>query len=169
MGRKSKVPYELKILSVEKYIKGNKSLSQLARTLEISIEQFRIWVLKYNNSHNKWKFHNAKENKIMTKGRKTTYNERVEIVAFCIENNDNYQLTSNKYKVSYQQVYTCVRKYKENGYESLRDNRGKRKNIDQMSETEKLNSQIRLLEAKNKQLEMENKFLKKLKEIERRR
>ena len=95
----------------------------------------------------------------MTKCRKTTYNERVEIVAFCIENNDNYQLTSNKYKVSYQQVYTWVRKYKENGYESLRDNRGKRKNIDQMSETEKLNAQIRLLEAKNKQLEMEIKTI----------
>ncbi|MCI6667340.1 MAG: helix-turn-helix domain-containing protein [Romboutsia timonensis] len=105
----------------------------------------------------------------MTKGRKTTYNERVEIVAFCIENNYNYQLTSDKYKVSYQQVYTWVRKYKANGYESLRDNRGKRKNIDQMSETEKLNAQIRLLEAKNKQLEMENNFLKKLEEVERRR
>lgn len=38
-----------------------------------------------------------------------------------------------------------------------------------MSETEKLNSQIRLLEAKNKQLEMENNFLKKLEEVERRR
>ena len=50
MGRKSKVPYELKILSVEKYIKGNKSASQLARTLGISVEQFRIWVLKYNVS-----------------------------------------------------------------------------------------------------------------------
>ena len=32
----------------------------------------------------------------MTKGRKTTYNERVEIVAFCIENNDNYQLIVNE-------------------------------------------------------------------------
>ena len=38
-----------------------------------------------------------------------------------------------------------------------------------MSETDKLNSQIRLLEAKNKQLEMENNFLKKLEEVERRR
>ena len=38
-----------------------------------------------------------------------------------------------------------------------------------MSETEKLNTQIRLLEAKNKQLEMENNFLKKLEEVERRR
>ena len=164
MGRKSKVPYELKVLSVEKYIKGNKSASQLANTLGISVEQFRRWVLKYNangaeglkthsknkyyspevkhsavndyisskgslcdicskynisslsvlqgwilkynNSHNKWKSHNTKESKIMTKGRKTTYNERVEIVAFCIENNYNYQLTSDKYKVSYQQVYS---------------------------------------------------------------
>ena len=45
MGRKSKVPYELKILSVEKYIKGNKSASELASTLGISVEQFRRWVL----------------------------------------------------------------------------------------------------------------------------
>ena len=185
MGRKSKIPYELKVLSVEKYIKENKSPSELANKLGISVEQFKVWarkynqngaeglknspknryyslevkysavkdylsgkgsqydicdkykisshsvlqgwILKYNNSHNKWKSHNAKENKIMTKGRKRTYNERVEIVAFCIENNDNYQLTSDKYKVSYQQVYTWVRKYKENGYESLRDNMVKRK------------------------------------------
>ena len=27
----------------------------------------------------------------MTKGRKTTYEERIEIVSFCIANNDNYQ------------------------------------------------------------------------------
>lgn len=38
-----------------------------------------------------------------------------------------------------------------------------------MSESEKLNAQIKLLEVKNKQLEMENNFLKKLEEIERRR
>lgn len=226
MGRKSKVPYESKVINVEIYLRGEKSSLELANILGVSKEQFlewvrkynangseslrtssknkhysaeikqlaihdylsgkgssyeichkynisshsllQQWILKYNNSHNKWKSHNAKENKVMTKGRKTTYNERVEIVAFCIENNDNYQLTSDKYKVSYQQVYTWVRKYKENGYDSLNDNRGKRKKIDQMSDEEKLNAQIRLLEAKNKQLEMENNFLKKLKEVERR-
>lgn len=225
MGRKSKVSYELKVINVKKYIKGDKSSSELASILGVSVESFRQWVrkyndngaeglkthskntcyspqikclavkdylsgkgslydicskynisshgvlqgwiLKYNNSHNKWKSHNSKENKIMTKGRKTTYAERVEIVAFCIENNDNYQLTSDKYKVSYQQVYTWVKKYKENGHEFLKDNRGKRKNIEQMSESEKLNAQIILLQAKNKQLEMENSFLKKLEEIER--
>ena len=34
----------------------------------------------------------------MTKGRKTTYEERIEIVAFCIANNDNYQMTSENFK-----------------------------------------------------------------------
>ena len=132
---------EVKNSAVNDYISGKGSLYDICSKYNISSHSvLQGWILKYNNSHNKWKSHNTKENKIMTKCRKTTYNERLEIVAFCIENNDNYQLTSNKYKVSYQQVYTWVRKYKENGYESLRDNRGKRKNIDQMSETEKLNA-----------------------------
>jgi transposase len=34
----------------------------------------------------------------MTKGRKTTYEERVEIVKHCIENNYNYTETSQKYQ-----------------------------------------------------------------------
>lgn len=105
----------------------------------------------------------------MAKGRKTTYDEKIEIVAFCIENNDNYQLTSDKYKVSYQQVYTWVRKYKAHGQKSLIDNRGKSKISNEMSDSQKLMNQIKLLEAKNKRLEMENEFLKKLEEIERRR
>ena len=105
----------------------------------------------------------------MTKGRKTTYDERIEIVAFCIENNDNYQLTSDKYKVSYQQVYSWVRKYKTYGQNSLIDNRGTSKLFNEMSDSQRLMAQIKLLEAQNKRLEMENDFLKKLEEIERRR
>ncbi len=66
--------------------------------------------MKYNNNHSINRSHNRREDKIMIKGRKTTYGEKIEIVAFCIENNDNYQLTSDKYKVSYQQVYTWVKK-----------------------------------------------------------
>ncbi len=49
------------------------------------------------------------------------------------------------------------------------DNRGKSKNTEEMSENEKLEAQIKLLKAQNKRLEMENAFLKKLEEIERRR
>ena len=35
------------------------------------------------------RYHNLKGDKHMTSGRKTTYEERVEIVSLCIENNDN--------------------------------------------------------------------------------
>jgi len=42
----------------------------------------------------------------MNKGRKTTREERAEIVAFCIENNKNYTLTVEKYNISYQQIYS---------------------------------------------------------------
>ena len=161
---------EIKSLAVIDYLSGKGSQYDICSKYNISSHSvLHRWIMQYNNGHNKWKTLNTKEKKIMTKGRKTTYNERVEIVAFCIENNDNYQLTSDKYKVSYQQVYTWVRKYKENGYEALIDNRGKSKSIEQMSDSEKLMAQIKLLEAKNKRLEMENDFLKKLEEIERRR
>ena len=42
---------------------------------------------------------------------------------------NDYNLTANKYKVSYQQVYTWINKYNRGGYEALVDRRGKRKNL----------------------------------------
>ena len=161
---------QIKSFAVEDYILGKGSLLEICRKYNISSDSvLRRWIKRYNNSHKQCKSHSTKENKIMAKGRKTTYDEKIEIVAFCIENNDNYQLTSDKYKVSYQQVYTWVRKYKDHGQKSLIDNRGKSKISNEMSDSQKLMNQIKLLEAKNKRLEMENEFLKKLEEIERRR
>ena len=91
----------------------------------------------------------------MTKGRKQLTMKRIEIVAFCIENNDNYQLTSDKYKVSYQQVYSWVRKYKANGQDSLIDNRGKSKTFNEMSDSQRLYGlQINFEALQNKRLEM---------------
>lgn len=161
---------EIKMLAINDYMSGNGSLDDIALKYNISSRRsLQNWIMKYNNNHNINRSHNRIEGKIMIKGRKTTYDERIEIVAFCIENNDNYQLTSDKYKVSYQQAYTWVKKYKENGYEALVDSRGKSKNIEGMSDNEKLEAQIKLLKAQNKRLKMENAFLKKLEEIERRR
>jgi transposase len=105
----------------------------------------------------------------MIKGRKTTFDERIEIVRFCIENNNAYQLAAKEYNVSYQQVYNWVKKYNDKGYESLIDNRGRSKDSEILTETEKLQLQIKMLESKNKRLELECEFLKKLEELERRR
>lgn len=55
----------------------------------------------------------------MTKGRKTTQEERAKIAAFCIEHNYDYGLTVETYKVSYNQIYAWVRKYEEGGADKL--------------------------------------------------
>ncbi|MDU6522142.1 helix-turn-helix domain-containing protein [Clostridium sp.] len=76
----------------------------------------------------------------MTNGRKTTYEERIEIVSFCIAKAHDYNLTSNKFNVSYQQVYTWVKKYNKNGYNALVDRRGKNKSFEELTESEKFSA-----------------------------
>jgi len=162
-------PESLKLQAVSDYEKGVGSLKDLCNKYNISSHGIlQQWIKKYNG-HNRIKSHNSKGDNNMIIGRKTSYEERIEIVSFCIKNNDNYQLTSDNYKVSYQQVYAWVTKYKEGGVEALVDRRGKRKNPEELTETQKLAAQIKLLEAENKRLEIENNFLKKLDEVERRR
>ena len=102
----------------------------------------------------------------MTKGRTTTYEERIEIVSYCIEHGNDYAATIEKYGVSYQQIYSWVRKYREKGAEGLLDKRGKRKPASEMTEMEKLRVENRLLEARNRRWETENAILKKLEELE---
>ena len=103
----------------------------------------------------------------MTKGRNTTYEERVEIVSYCIEHGNDYTAAIEKYGVSYQQIYSWVKKYNDKGVEGLVDKRGKRKPESEMTEVEKLKAENRLLEARNRRLETECAVLKKLKELER--
>ena len=75
---------------------------------------------------------------------------------------------STKYHVSYQQARSYTLKYENNGVEALRDNRGKRKDPDTMSELERLRAEVKILTAEKQRAEIEVSFLKKLAEIERR-
>jgi len=160
---------EFKNNVVKTYLSGQGSLSELAIKFKIpSKGTIRKWVLRYN-SHEKFKDYNIGGTPIMTKGCKTTYEERVEIVKYCIEHNYNYAKTAQLYKVSYQQVYAWTVNYEKYGVEALLDRRGKRKQEDEMSELEKLRVKNKLLEAENLRQKMEIDFLKKLEEIERRR
>jgi transposase len=162
-------PEVVKIQAARDYLEGRASQNEICRQYEISARGIlQQWIKKYNG-HKRFKSHNSEGDKKMTSGRKTTFEERVEIVSFCIANNNNYQMASDKFQVSYQQVYTWVKKYEKDGSGSLSDRRGKRKDLDDMSEAEKLAAQLKLLEAENNKLRMENDYLKKLDEIERRR
>lgn len=105
----------------------------------------------------------------MTKGRKTTWEERIEIAIHCLANGKNYQETGEKYKVSYQQVYQWTRKYETNGPDALKDNRGRKKSEAKLSPEEKIKLEMKRLEIENERLRAENAYLKKLEEIERRR
>jgi transposase len=104
----------------------------------------------------------------MTKGRATTLDERIEIVRYCIEQGKDYGAAIERYQVSYQQVYSWVRKYEELGIAGLNDKRGKRKPLEEMTEVERLRAENRMLQAENKRKEMEIAILKKLQEVERR-
>ena len=86
------------------------------------------------------------------KARKTTLEEKIEIVNFCIENNYNYKLSANKYKVNYSQIYNWVKRYEEFGAQGLEDNRGRRKIVSKLTEEDMINIKIRKLEKTNKQL-----------------
>ncbi|ARF67951.1 hypothetical protein B7C51_09110 [Paenibacillus larvae subsp. pulvifaciens] len=63
----------------------------------------------------------------MTKGRPTTWEERIQIVLYCLENAKDFQLAAQTYGVSYQQVYQWVQKYEDGGDEALGDKRGRNK------------------------------------------
>jgi len=95
--------------------------------------------------------------------------ERIEIVSYCIANGKDYVSVIEKYGVSYQQIYSWVRKYEAKGVEGLIDKRGKPKPQDEMTEVERLRAENKMLRAENKQKEMEIAVLKKVREIERRR
>lgn len=155
--------------AVADYLSGEGSLIDICRKYKISdTRTLRYWIARYNG-HEELKSTSPTGGRIMTKGRKTTRDERIKIVEDCIASSNNYNETAEKYHVSYQQVYTWVHKYQEKGVEALTDRRGKRKDDSSMTELEKLKAENRLLKAERKQQQMELDFLKKLEGIERRR
>ena len=166
MQKLKKYSVELKLKAVKAYLGGEGSYRDISKKYGISHHDIlRDWVLWYNGHRELKERSNAKGEIYMTKGRKTTQEERAKMVAFCIEHNYDYGLTVETYKVSYQQIYAWVRKYEEGGVDKLKDNRGRTKPAEEMSEVEKLKAEMKILEAKNRQLEIENEFIKKLQEL----
>jgi len=166
-AKNKKYSPELKLEVVQAYLSGGSSIKGLCLKYSISDEHIvRRWVNKYN-SHEDFNPPNNGDAIYMTKDRNTTLEERIEIVSHCIANNKDYGKTIERYGVSYQQIYGWVRKYEKDGADGLTDKRGKRKNGASMTEVEKLQAQLKLKEAENSRLQMENELLKKLEALER--
>lgn len=158
---------EFKKMVIEAYLLGEGSYEELALRYKIpSRTTVRKWIMKYNGRE-KIKGSETGGRHFMIKGRKTTFNERIEIVKYCISHNNNYNKASEKFQVSYQQARNYTVKYESGGIIALKDNRGKRKPENEMTELEHLRAENRILRAEKERAEMEASFLKKLEEIER--
>jgi transposase-like protein len=160
---------EVKEQAVTAYLAGEGSFMVICKKYKIhSTGQLKTWVKKYNG-HEELKGSRSGGTVIMTKGRKTKFEERVEIASHCISHDHNYAETAKEFKVSYQQARNYTVKYEKNGIDALQDNRGKRKSEDSLTELERLRAELKLEKAKREKAEMESSFLKKLDEVERRR
>lgn len=83
--KNKKYSAELKLNAVQDYLNGGGSQREICKKYEISSSgRLQDWILWYNG-HREFKERSSAKGEIyMTKGRKTTQEERTEIVAFCI-------------------------------------------------------------------------------------
>lgn len=157
---------EFKIKVVEEYIRGEGSSIDLGIKYDISSGLLRSWVRMYN-ANRELKDYNPKQEVYMAKARrKTTLEERKEIVDYCINHNRSYKDTAAKFDVSYSQVYSWVKKYDVNGKDGLTDRRGHHKTDDEVDELERLRRENLRLKRQLEEKDMVVELLKKVKEFE---
>lgn len=158
---------EFKMELVKKYISGEASSVDLAHQYDISSGLLRNWIRMYN-ANIELKDYNPKQEVYMAKARrKTTIDERKEIVNYCIEHNRNYKETAALYNVSYSQVYSWMKKYDSDGEEGLIDKRGHHKLDDEVDELERLRRENVRLKRQLEKKDMTVELLKKVKEFGR--
>ena len=165
--RNSSYSKEFKMKVVEEYIRGEGSSIDLGIKYDISSGLLRKWIRMYN-SDMELKDYNPKQEVYMAEARrKTTVEERKEIVDYCINHNRDYKNTAAKHNVSYNQVYSWVKKYDANGEAGLTDKRGHHKTDDEVDELERLRRENLRLKRQLEEKDMAVELLKKAMEFER--
>ena len=157
---------ELKLRVIQDYINGIDSLEGLANKYNISKgEIVRAWVLKYNEGI-EIKDYNPKGDVYTMKSRKTTVEERLEIVNYALAN--SVKDAADKYTVPYMNVYQWVKKFNEHGKDGIKDKRGRPSFNEPKKELTLEEKQAIEIEKLKRELERErmvNEVLKKNLEI----
>ena len=167
MSRKNKSYLaELKYQAVGDYLSGEGPLREICKKYGIRDKHtLQDWIKLYNG-HKELKCHTGGSR--MTKGRKTTYEERIVFVKECIEDGCNYTEIAQKHQVGYQQIYTWVQKYKKYGEDAPKDRQGRhKKDYKPQTEEERLRLENATLKRQLYLSQMEIDVLKKLQELER--
>ena len=159
--------HEFKVLCVNAVLSGKLSIRACVAKYGISDPYvLRSWISKYNANIELKDYDPKREVYMAEARRKTTIEERKEIVKYCIEHGRDYKGTASLYDVSYTQVYSWVRKYDADGEEALIDKRGHHKTDDEVDELERLRRENKRLKRQLEEKDMMVTLLKKVKELE---
>ena len=156
---------ERKQEAVEAYLNDGISQRDIIHIYGISSRSvLQRWIMQYHEGTLSTK----RGGSPMTNARSTTWQERITIVQDCLAQQNDYSRVAEQHQVSYNQVYRWVRKYEQGGWEALEDRRGRSRQSKALTNEEQAEQEKRRIEKENEQLRMENAFLKKLRDIERR-
>ena len=154
---------EFKEQVIKEYLEGKDSLEGLANKYNISSDEIvRQWILKYNSGI-EIKDYNPKGDVYTMKSRKTTLEERLEIVNYVIANSNDYKSAADKYTVPYASVYQWVKKYNELGEDGLKDSRGRPSSNEPKKELTLEEKQALEIEKLKRELEREKMVVEVLK------
>lgn len=158
---------EFKMQVVREHLETGRGYRALARKYNIASHSTLMnWHMAYTEGERlKSTFGGMR---VMVKSRKTTYEERLEIARYHEGHDISITALSERFKVAYHQAYQYVKKYEAEGAYGLEDRRGRRKTEQALTEVDKLKRDLEIERRKRKKVEVENAFLKKLDELERR-
>ena len=150
---------------VQDCLANDKNYGAMALKYNCSYQQVRNWVLRYEKMGSAG-LEDRRGRRAGTQPARTP-EERLEIVQDCLANDKNYGAMALKYNCSYQQIRNWVLRYEKMGSAGLEDRRGRRAGT-QPARTpeEELRDKIAELEQRNRDLQMENDLLKKVRELE---
>ena len=159
---------DFKLKCVKLYLSGEMSVDEIVAKYLISSDSvLRSWIKMYNANRLLKDYCHEPEVYMATTRKKTSIEERKEIVEYCINHNRNYRETAGVYGVSYYQVHSWVKKYDEKGEDGLVDKRGHHKSDEELSELELLQRENARLKRKLDEQERIALLLKKVQEFER--
>nr|WP_314114266.1 helix-turn-helix domain-containing protein [uncultured Leptotrichia sp.] len=114
---------EIKEKAVQSYLNNEGSLFEICKKYQIaSVSVLNYWIRDYRRSVD------VNGNfSLLKKHVRKSIDAKVEAVHFCQKNDYDYNLAIKKYGISYQQIYSWVKKFEKGGIDALVDNRGKRR------------------------------------------
>ena len=134
--------------TVEWYL-NNGSLDRTSAHFCISERVLRNWIKAYKDGTLKDRI--PMPEVYHMKGRRTTFEERKELVHYCLMHDKNYKETAKVYSLPYSRVFNMVKKYEQYGEEGIMDAKAK-KEAKPLTEVERLKKENERLK---KELELE--------------